>query len=191
MAKGINTQVAVIVLVLVSVFALSQVGKKNVETDYVDILMDNQGKDIGSKDEGTIIMMTKLDLNNIFINPAQRLRYVVLFSSAVMNGFEIKYNFIDSTLEAGLPLIKGETISILDNNMHQIGYTYKKDIGQELYLDGIKIASGMFTGVKETVPIGMVVLDVNEQVVEMGSEVGYISRALTEEEIKEIFNNAR
>ncbi len=191
MAKGINTQVAVIVLVLVSVFAISQVGKKNVEADYVDILMDNQGKDIGSKEEGTIIMMTKIDLNNIFINPSQRLRYVVLFSSAVLDGFGIKYNFIGSTLEAGLPLIKGETISILDGNMHQIGYTYKKDVGQELYLDGVKIASGMFTGVKETVPIGMVVLDADEEVIKAESELLYVDRALNEGEIMEIFNNAK
>ncbi|MBU0628400.1 MAG: hypothetical protein KKC75_04365 [Nanoarchaeota archaeon] len=186
-----NKWVLFLLFILVLVI-VSQRERKPAEPDYVDIMFDNKGGDVPNVNEGTLIMFTKIDMSSIFINPSQRLRYVVLFSSKVVDGFGIKYNFIDSTLEAGLPLIKAETINLLDGNMHQIGYTFKKDVGQELYLDGIKVASGMFTGEKIGGVTGFAVMEFMEPIL-VGQEINarYVGRQLSEGELREIFNKQR
>ena len=185
-------KILIVVAAIALLFAVSQKDKKTSGPDYVDIMMDNKGGDVPNINEGTLIMLAKIDMSKILINPSQRLRYIVLFSSKTIDGFGVRYNFIDSTLEAGLPLIKAETINLLDGNMHQIGYTFKKGAEQELYLDGVKVASGAFTG-KETVGItGFAVKELTEPI-PAGQEINaeYVGRQLSGEELKEIFNNQR
>ena len=190
MKKKLYPWVLVSAIILLSIVIIEKQTAQ--EPEKIDIGFNQQGKDIASTDEGTLIIFTKIDITEFLIEPTQRLANIVLFNSNVLPGFKINYNFIESELEAGLPIVSSKAPQLIDGNMHQIGYTYKKNDKQELFLDGIKVASGVFTGEqKPTMLTGFAVKESNELISAEGIEVLSFEKALTEGEIKEIFNNKK
>ena len=104
--------------------------------------------DFPNPKEGTAIFNFKLPMDEIIYHYTRVPKYIVFTESKTIQGLILRYNVHDSVMEGGLPIMKSEEITFLDNTIHEIVYTFKEDGPQKFFFDGREIASGSFDNSK-------------------------------------------
>ena len=111
---------------------------------------------------------------------------MMFFSSETIKGLRIFYDFRDSRLKAGLPLMGSEQEIGFDGNPHQIIYTFKKGIKQALYFDTVLVAEGPFDPNESPPLVGLAVYDGGKIFSDyIADEVIISGKYLPEGEVKE------
>jgi|TARA_Y100000310_G_C20509990_1_gene728347 hypothetical protein len=100
--------------------------------------------DFPNPKEGTAIFNVRLVMDQIINNFNKVPKYILFAESQAIPGLVLRYNVHDSVLEGGLPLIKSKEIVFLDNNVHEILYTFKEGAEQKFFFDRKEVASGIF-----------------------------------------------
>jgi len=157
--KKINW-VIVVVLLLVVVKGISLLGEyKEKEEEFVIKLGIDE--DFPNEDEGTAVINVRVFMENILADFNKIPKHIVLIESKTIEGLTLRYNVIESAIEGGLPLMKSDEIIFLDDSMHQVTYTFKKDGEQKIFFDGKEVASSRFYP-RPGILSGAVVVDVKE-----------------------------
>ena len=72
---------------------------------------------------------------------------LLLLESEVVNGLKVGYDVNSRKLVGGLPLLYSTEVSLIDGKSHKIIYNFSKKEGKQyIYLDGVLVASGEYTG---------------------------------------------
>ena len=98
----------------------------------------------------------------------------------------INYNIKLKRFEAGSPLILTPEIDIFAGEPQQLVYTFKKGVGQRLFLNGKMVAESEFKPPVETVITGFVALDVEDMpVIDLPStDVAVYEGYLSEDDLR-------
>jgi hypothetical protein len=111
------------------------------------IRVPDSSQPLPNPDEGTIVLWTKPPVE-IFGQFSDARDYIIFFSATNVPGLRIVYNMNAKRFEAGTPLLVSQPIDIFDGQNHQLAYTYKKGLGQKIFLDGVEVASSEFRPMK-------------------------------------------
>jgi hypothetical protein len=104
--------------------------------------------DFPNTKEGTAVFNVRLAMDQIILNFNKVPKYILFAESQAIPGLVLRYNVHDSVLEGGLPLIKSKEIVFLDNNVHEILYTFKEGAEQKFFFDRKEVASGIYDSAK-------------------------------------------
>ena len=131
------------VVVIKFVMVLSEYEPEKEEELGLAVKMNIEG-DLPNTKEGTAIFNVRLAMDQIILNFNKVPKYILFAESKAIPGLVLRYNVHDSSLEGGLPLIKSDEIVFLDNNVHEILYTFKEGAEQKFFFDRKEVASGIF-----------------------------------------------
>lgn len=142
--KGINLIVIVILLVVFVKFAMVFGDYKSKQAEDSFVLRLDVKEDFPNTKEGTAVFNVKILMDKIILDFKKVPKYIVFIESKTIPGLVLRYNVHDSVIEGGLPLMKSEEVVFLDNNMHEIAYTFKRGAEQKLFFDRNEVASESF-----------------------------------------------
>ncbi len=173
--------IGILVLILLVVLYVSKQPKKE-----TIVILKEQEKypDLTQSEQGSIIVDFKAvdeDVNVGGITPTK----ILLFRSRKVNGLVIYYLYNEKIVEGGIPKLTTSKVELLDGNMHQIAYTFKKNDKQALYVDGKKESEGKYM---PEIPItGFAVKEIENEISTDKGNINFnvYDRVLTEKEIKE------
>jgi hypothetical protein len=111
------------------------------------IRVPDSNQPLPNPDEGTIVLWTKPPVE-IFSQFSDARDYIIFFTATNVPGLRVVYNIKEKRFEAGTPLLTSPQIDIFDGQNHQLAYTYKKGLGQKVFLDGVEVASSDFRPMK-------------------------------------------
>jgi hypothetical protein len=113
--------------------------------------------------------------------------YIIFFSATNVPGLRVVYNIDKSRFEAGSPLLSSPEINIFDEQPHQFVYTFKKDVEQAMFIDGVKVNSSQFRPLKisDVTGFAVAISSVAEADIE-GAEVAVYDRYLDEDGLTKI-----
>ena len=150
------------------------------------IRVPDSSQPVPNTEEGTIVLWTKPPVE-IFGQFSDARDYIIFFSATNVPGMRIVYNMNAKRFEAGTPLLVSQEIDIFDGQNHQLAYTYKKGVGQKIFLDGVEVASSDFKPMKiaDVTGFAFAVQSAPEADI-AGLEVAVYDRSLGPEEIARI-----
>jgi hypothetical protein len=137
------------------------------------------GWDVVDVNQGTIVVWTNENMQGRNEGLGQ------FFSSRKIPGLSIRYRFQDKRIVAGLPAMESSKQAVFDGQKHMIAYQYRKDGSQELFFDGELVASGSYSGIAQTAPIGMVIAYPPEEL--MPESVQTAPEAMDASEIQRLY----
>jgi hypothetical protein len=140
--------------------------------------------DLMNTNEGTVVINFRAKEEDVNVGDAVPTK-IQLFRSKNINGLGVYYMYEQKLLIAGLPVITSPPSTLLDGNMHQVAYTYKKDDRQMIYLDGNVIAESRYNPGSPDAISGFLVKQIQNEVdSDKGdSEYHVYSRVLSADEI--------
>jgi len=158
-----------LIVIIVKFFIILNEYKPEKEELGLAVKMNIDG-DFPNPKEGTAIFNVRLAMDQIILNFNKVPKYILFAESKAIPGLVLRYNVHDSVLEGGLPLIKSDEIVFLDNNVHEILYTFKEGAEQRFFFDRKEVASGIYDSSKIGIT-GFAVdeLQYNVEVMDFGS----------------------
>ncbi len=150
------------------------------------IRVPDSNQPMPNENEGTIVLWTKPPIE-IFEQFDDARDYIIFYSATNVPGLRIVYNIQTKRFEAGTPQLKSPEIDIFDGNNHQLVYTFNKEQGQAIYLDGVKVDESTFKPLKISQVTGFAIaLPTIHQVDIKGVEVAVYDRYTGEENLDDI-----
>jgi hypothetical protein len=150
------------------------------------IRVPDSSQALPNENEGTIVLWTKPPVN-MFDQFSDARDYIIFFSATNVPGLRVVYNIDKSRFEAGSPLLSSPEINIFDEQPHQFVYTFKKDVEQAMFIDGVKVNSSQFRPLKISDVTGFAVaLSSIAEADIKGAEVAVYDRFLDEKDIEKI-----
>jgi hypothetical protein len=98
------------------------------------IMLPDSNQPLPNTEEGTVSLWTKPPVQ-MFEQFNDARKYIVFFTAANIPGMRVVYNLEEKVFEAGVPVLKSSRIDIFDNQEHNVVYTYKRGVGQSLFID--------------------------------------------------------
>ncbi len=113
------------------------------------VVMFPHQADIKQENEGTIIFDFSLP-RSLFMVGNKSADYLMFLNSETVDGLKVGYDVKEEALFAGLPTLRTKKINIMDGEQHSLSYTFHKGKEvQALYLDGVKLIEGEYSGKKQ------------------------------------------
>ncbi|PIN70743.1 hypothetical protein COV93_00220 [Candidatus Woesearchaeota archaeon CG11_big_fil_rev_8_21_14_0_20_43_8] len=107
------------------------------------IAVPGSQRELPKGDEGSVVLMVKPPVQ-ILEQFSDVREYILFFSSVNEPDLSIAYNIQSKRFEAGSPVLSSKEIDIFDGRAHQLAYTYKRGMGQNLFLDGTLVNTSVF-----------------------------------------------
>jgi hypothetical protein len=150
------------------------------------IRVPDSSQALPNENEGTIVLWTKPPVN-MFDQFSDARDYIIFFSATNVPGLRVVYNIDKSRFEAGTPLLSSPEINIFDEQPHQFVYTFKKDVEQAMFIDGVKVNSSQFRPLKisDVTGFAVAISSISEADVE-GAEVMMYDHYLTQDDLTKI-----
>ena len=151
------------------------------------IMVPGSSQPLPNIEEGTVEVWTKPPIE-VFGQFDDARKYIVFYSAENKPGLRVVYNLQDNVFEAGMPILRSSEVDIFDDGYHQVVYTFKKGVGQSLFIDGQKVAESEFIEATATritgfiIGTGMTPDDLDEVDIK-GVEVAAYDRYVTAEEL--------
>lgn len=99
------------------------------------IMLPDSYQELPNTEEGTMSLWTKPPVQ-MFEQFDDSRKYIIFFTSTNVPGMRIVYNLDEKVFEAGVPVMKSPRIDIFDDAPHNVVYTFKRGVGQSLFIDG-------------------------------------------------------
>ncbi|MFH1641800.1 MAG: hypothetical protein ABIC04_02780 [Nanoarchaeota archaeon] len=130
----------------------------NVVKDEIIVIEFPTTGDFANDKEGTVTLNLAFPEASFKVGE-QSADMLVLLKSKTIAGLDIAYYPKEKRLTGGLPTISTEGVSLLDGKMHDLSYTFNKDLNlQSLAIDGNVLVSGKYTGKQEKIPTGATII---------------------------------
>ena len=138
------------VIVLIGLFEGAITGNLVKEGDEKIIIYMHPNEDFLNDKQGTMIF--KFRFSDGTFRVGDKTADIVMFlNSEVIRGLRAVYSTQEKKIYAGMPLLSSGEVDITDSNLHELAYSFNKNVGrQRIVLDGNVIAEGEFTGKVET-----------------------------------------
>jgi hypothetical protein len=155
--------IPIIIVLFVGVLIYGNSITNNVVSEPDPLIMKGSDSvDFDNKEEGTIVFNGNFNPELIGLKIENLPPYIIIFESKKLNGIKLKYNFQEKTIEGGNPLIKSQPINLLDENLHEIAYSFKKGVGQKIFVDGAQVATSEYEEPKQVTVTSFVSYSANE-----------------------------
>ena len=138
------------IIVLIDIFEGTITGSLVKESEEKIVIYMHPNKDFLNDEQGTMIFRFRFS-DGTFRVGDKTADMVMFLNSEVIRGLRAGYNTKEKTIYAGMPLLSSGEVDITDSNLHELAYSFNKNVGrQRIMLDGNVLAEGEFTGKVET-----------------------------------------
>jgi hypothetical protein len=178
----VYSSIALAVFVVLVSFALwyrSGTPTGNAVETIIVIAQDGPQADFAQSEEGTMVLEFRATPQDIAVSD-WAVTKIQLFRSRTIPGMAVYYLYNETKVQAGLPRMNSTKVELLDGVAHQIVYTFKKGLGQQLYVDQKLVAESIYepSSLSTVTGFGSFSLTGNKKYI--GSEAGFLDVEILE-----------